>query len=227
MDPKQLHKYVAAFVMSDGGVYYSGKHCRYVRNQLAKHEDFLLFAKDVLSNVTTTTLTPVKDCREGRSPCLRLLTRTHPMFTKMRDRFYIGNYKSVSEHYLKLLDWEMMAILYQDDGGINIYTKGNHEYVDIALHTKRLSYGDSWLLKKTIREKLGVEFNVVRHGKRYLLRLRAKDHDTFLNGVRPHIFPSFTYKLTVPDDWPLINEGGDIVRPNRRLLEGGGNTSPL
>lgn len=226
MDQKQLHKYVSAFVMSDGGVYYSGKNCRYVRNQLAVHEDFLLFAQDILSRVTKTTLTEVKDDRENRKPCLRLMTKAHPMFTKMRKHFYVGNYKSISPHYLKLLDWEMMAILYQDDGGINIYEKDGNKYVDIALHTKRLSYGDSWLLKKTIKDTLDVEFNVVRHGERYYLRLRSRDQATFLNKVRPFIFSSFQYKLTVPDDWPLISEGGDIVRPDRRLSEGGGNIIP-
>lgn len=222
MDKKTLHKYIAAFVMGDGGVYFSGKNCRYVRNQLACHRDYLEFQASILEELTSVSLFTVKE-REGRKPTLCLMSKTHPVYTQMRNHFYTDNYKGVSEHYLKLLDWEMMAYLFCDDGSNSMYTKDGHDYLDIRLNTKRLSYGDSWLLKKAIREKLGVEFNVVRHYHRYFLRLRSKDDATFLNSVRPYMPESFNYKLTCPHDWPLLNEGGDIVRPNRRRLETAGN----
>jgi hypothetical protein len=217
MDKKQLIKLLSTFVMGDGGVYYSGHNCRYVRNQLTKHEDFLNFQKNVLEMVTSTTLINVPDIRDNRQPCSRLMTRAHPVFTKLREQIYTGNYKSISPHYLKLMDWEMLAYLYQDDGCISIYTKDNNDYCDITLNLKRLSYGDQLLLKNALKEKLDLEFNV--NGRKfYFLRLRFKDQAKFLNGVARYIFPSFEYKLICPDDW-LRNADGDIVRTLRRRRE--------
>lgn len=217
MDKKQLIKLVSAFTTGDGGVYYSGKHCRYVRNQLAKHEDFLLFQQEVLSSITACSITEVKDYRGNRQPCLRIMTNAHPYFTTVRDQIYTGNYKSISPHYLKLMDWQVLAYLFQDDGCNYIYTKDGHDYLDITLNLKRLSYGDQLLLKRVLKDSLDLEFNVCGN-KYYFLRLRSKDYEKFLNGVKPYVFPSFNYKLICPDDW-LLNKDGDIVRTSRRRGE--------
>ena len=217
MDKKELTKLISALVMSDGGVYYSGKNCRYVRNQLAKHWDYLSWIRDVLSNVTTTTISEVKDKREGRQPTLNVTTRSHPMFNDIRERFYVGNYKSVDPHFLKMFDWQCAAILYMDDGHLRTDPRSPN-YFTCDLSTKRLSYGDSLLLKKTIKEKLDVEFNVRKDSRGYYyLTLRRKDAEKFLKGVYPYTFASFKYKFTYPDGKPVTDfnsGGGDIVRPS-------------
>ena len=224
MDKKHLVKLISSFVMGDGGVYYSGNNCRYIRNQLAVHKDYLEFQAEVLSEVTSCSIVPVKDDRDdcARKPQLRVITKSHPLFTQMRERFYTDGYKGIDPHYLKLLDWQMMAHLFMDDGSNQLYQKDGHDYLSIRLNTKRLSYGDSLLLKKAIKEKLDVEFNIQSHYHRYMLGLRSKDQATFLNGVRPFMFPSFDYKMKCPDDWPRY-AGGDIVRPSRKLLDSEGN----
>ena len=213
MDNKELTKLLSSFVMSDGGVYYSGKNCRYIRNQLAKHEDYLTWMQGILGNVTTCNLVAVNDNRDNRQPSLRLMTRTHPKFTKIRERFYTGSYKGVDPHYLKIFDWQCAAILYMDDGGLSTDPRSPNYYT-INIYTKRLSYGDTLLLKKAFKDKLGVEFNIRKEREYYYMTLRRKDAETFIRGVIPHMFPSFEYKLTYPDGRPLIStEGDDIVRP--------------
>jgi hypothetical protein len=68
----------------------------------------------------------------------------------------------------------------------------------------RLSYGDQLLLKKAIKENLDLEFNVVKTGnKYYTLRLRSKDLEKFMNGIKPYVLDSFQYKLYFSDDKPL------------------------
>lgn len=192
MTKKDLMKYISAFVMGDGGVYYSGNNCRFICNQIARHEDYINWRADILRELTDINIFPNQ--QEGKQLILCTQSKTHPLYTKVRERLYFDKYKSVDPHYLTLLDWEMLAILYQDDGSID-KDKRCDATPNIRLNTKRLSYGDSWLLKKAIKEKLDIEFNINRHYHRYFLSLRAKDYDKFKQGVEQFIKPSFMYKL--------------------------------
>ena len=199
MDKKELHKLISYFVMGDGGVYYSGQECRFVMNMLEKNEDYVLWAKTVLDNVTGTAIRKVKDERDGRHSILSLSTKTHPVFTKMREQIYTDNYKGLSPHYLKMLDWESLAILYMSDGGLYIDKPNpkrglvNPSY-SISLYMKRLSYGDQLLLKNSLK-RLGTEWNINRAGKYFCLRLRSKDNRVFSENTAPYMLSSFSYKI--------------------------------
>lgn len=192
MTRKELMKYISAFTMGDGGVYYSGNNCRFVANQIERNRDYIEWRANILRELTDVNLHISEQM--GKQPLLCTTTKTHPVYTAVRERLYVDNYKSVDPHYLKLLDWEMLAILYQDDGSIHDDKRCNATPI-VRLNTKRLSYGDSWLLKKTIKDRLGIEFNVHRHYHRYFLSLRAKDYEQFKLNFESFIKPSFSYKL--------------------------------
>jgi hypothetical protein len=192
MIKKDLYKYISSFVMGDAGVYYSGKHCRLVANSV--EGDYMLWKQSILENLTEVNYHIVNDKRGNRKPLHVLTTRTHPIYTQMRDRFYTNSYRGIDPHYLKMLDEEYLAILYMDDGSC-YKDKRCNATPRVSLNTKRLSYGDSLLLKKALKEKLELEFNIHRHNKFYYLSLRAKDYDKFVNMVHPYILNCFQYKL--------------------------------
>jgi hypothetical protein len=52
-----------------------------------------------------------------------------------------------------------------------------------------------FLLKKALKDKLDLEWNINRNGKYYYLRLRSKDNGKFINNIRPFITESFKYKV--------------------------------
>jgi hypothetical protein len=193
MDKRQLIKYISAFTMGDGGVYYSGKECRFVSNQLEKHRDYIEWRAEILEGLTSVNLHVSK--QEGKQDILSTTTRTHPTYTAVRKRLYIDGYKSVDPHYLSNLDWEMVSILFQDDGSACKDKRSPGCEPTVCLHLKRLSYGDQLLLKKAFKDKLEMEFNVQRHYDRWYLRLRSKDSSKFLSSVKSFIKPSFEYKL--------------------------------
>lgn len=215
MDKKLLHKYISAFIMGDGGVYLSGKEYRCIVSGTEK--EYIDWKASILSNLTNVNVHTVE--KSGKKPLTVCTTRQHPVYTKMRAHFYTGNYKGISPHYLKLLDWEMLAILFMDDGSNNMYERDGDLYLSIKLNTKRLSYGDSLLLKKAIKDNLGIEFNVNKQRYRdriyYYLTLRTKDQAVFLNNIKPYVLNCFAYKLQYPHDWPL-SEGGEIVCSSRK-----------
>ena len=214
MNKKQLTKLLSYFVMGDGGVYFSGNNCRFVMNMLEKNRDYVQWVADVCSEITDSPIRNVIDEREGRNPTLNITTKSHPVFTILRDRVYTDNYKGIDPHALKMLDWEALAILYMCDGGLYI-DKPNpvkglvNESYNVNLHMKRLSYGDFFLLKKALKDVLDLEWNINRAGKYYTLRLRSKDVSKFMEGVRPYILPSFGYKLVRTENPTEV--GGDIV----------------
>lgn len=200
-DKKELMKLCSFIVMGDGGVYLNGKNYYFIMNMIKENEDYVLLCKDILENITSCRITEVQ--KEGnRKLQLRLESRNHPYFNTLRDRIYIDKYKSIDNHALKLLDYEALSFLYMSDG--SACYKGKYKSICVTLNLKRLSYGDQLLLKKTLKDKLDLEWNVNKIGKYFYLTLRTKDHDKFFKNIKPYITPSFMYKIL--DEMPSSNE---------------------
>lgn len=205
-DNKALTKYVAAFVYGDGTI---GKdkrdngNCWFTTVKTEVNKDFIDFASDILSNITKVNVTKYEP-DSNTKPYFRLETLRHPFYNSFRERFYGTGKKAVDPHYLTLLDWETLAILYMDDGTISKTTSnGKYEKYNLELCTQGFTYGDNWLLKRAIKEKLDIEFNIHQRNLNnrimYSLYLRQKDMLTFLEKVSPFILPSFIYKITPID----------------------------
>ena len=219
MDKKQQTKLLSYFIMGDGGVYIVKQNAKFIMNMRAVNQDYINWVDSVLKNVTGTKQYVRKDYNTDgcqRASQIRLESKCHPEFTKLRERIYTDSYKGIDPHALKLLDWEAMAILYMCDGGLNedkpCAKKGlvNSSW-NLTLNMKRLSYGDHLLLKRAIKEKLGMEFNINRQGKYYYLRLRTKDVEAFCKGVLPYMTKSFMYKVRMIDSCSQAEQDGEIV----------------
>jgi hypothetical protein len=222
-DKKELYKLISYLVMGDGGVYKNGgpkSGARFILVQREDHLDFVTYAADIINNVTSCSIKHVdrsKDTDANRRDQLRLESKTHPIFSHMREHIYTDLYKGICPHYLKMLDWESLAILYMSDGYIQRYIRPevgmkNPSY-SLTLNMKRLSYGDQVLLKRALEEKgMGI-WNVVKQSQYYSLRLRNKFLSLFMSNIESYIVPSYEYKLI--SDCRMISpsqeEGGDIV----------------
>lgn len=201
-DKKELVKLCSFMVMGDGGVYKStgSKEYSFAMNMIVKNEDYVLLCKDILENITSCKISPVQ--KEGnRQLQLRLSSKGHPFFTTLRNRIYIDKYKSIDQHALKLLDYEALSFLYMSDGSLSL-SKG--KFPTVTLNLKRLSYGDLFILKKALKEKLDLEWNINKDGKYFYLRLRQKDILKFMENIKPYITPSFMYKIL--DEMPSDNK---------------------
>jgi hypothetical protein len=96
---------------------------------------------------------------------------------------------------LTLLDAQALAIIYMADGSCVYDKRSPNAKPNVTLNTKGFSYGDNWLLKKEIKEKLNLEFNIQRQNNYWYLRLRSKDFEVFIDMIRGFVTPSFSYKL--------------------------------
>ncbi len=207
-DKKELHKLIAYFVMSDGGVYKSGKSKNgdyyFVMTQREDHLDFCEYSASILENITTARIKYVdrsEDTDANRKNQYRVETKTHPIFTHMRDRIYVDKYKSLDAHYLKMLDWESLAIMYMSDGNLHKYLKPESRMVNpsynLQLNLKRLSYGDQLMLKHALEEKQMGAWKINRQNQYYYLRLSTKFVPMFLGNIEKYILPSYQYKVTL------------------------------
>ena len=190
MDKKTLVKYISAFTFGDGCLYIpQGKvNARLTVVHIERNKDYLDWKADILSNFTNVWRRRVTT---NVNPAVRFDTASHPLYTQIKERMYICGRKVIDPHYLKLLDWEVMAILYQDDGCV-AQRPGKENTVYIS--TNCFSLPEQDYFRKVIADKLGVMFNINKHMGSYRLRLRTKDFHKFLDGVRPYMLPSFEYK---------------------------------
>jgi hypothetical protein len=230
MNEKEKIKYVVAFTYGDGYIGRHGINCRFEANNIIDNKDYIEWRASILQNITETKIYFIEINRGNRKNILKTSTKTHPIFTKVHSRMYLNGKKVIDPHYLKLLDWETLAIWYMDDGSIRPtirYYKDKTYYCTPTpnLATCCFSYGDNLLIKKAIKENLEIEFNISKHAKtklgeqQYILNLASSSFNKFVDGVRKYILPSFEYKLN-PYEKPLLErEGGEKVRTTEKSVE--------
>lgn len=202
MESKYLTKIVAACLLGDGCVKIrpcGHKNAHFVLAQTEDHYDHVLYIKNILSELTHVNEWTKENFSKGsgKNPKVQkwIETRTHPFYTKFRERMYPNGHKVVDPHYLTLLDWEFLAIWYMQDG--SVCSNGTHASIRIATHN--FSYGDNHCLRQALADKLGILFNVVssrRNNKQYYsLSLNSKSNECFLENVSPYVQHSFSYKI--------------------------------
>lgn len=192
INEKQLSKLLYYFTSFDGGVYPSGKECRFVLNMRKANLDYINWVKETIETFTSVNMREVIQ-HGNRAPLICLTSKTHPKFTTLRERLYLPDGKKVLDpHQLTLLDSEALAIIFMADGGTSL-DKG--KYPEIKLHTKGYSYFDNLALSKAIYEKTGVRTTVNRHNQYCFLRVKTADLTLFIKTVSPYTLPSFSYKL--------------------------------
>jgi hypothetical protein len=205
-DKKVLTKYVSYFTLGDGCLRVQKSLNRPNKNlnahfeccQVKEHEDYILWRADILSNITSVTVKD-REVKIGKTQ-LKTQTQRHPFFTAIRNRLYLNNHKVIDPHTLKLLDWEGLAILYQDDGCLSKKPSGNNCYT-LTISTESFSYGDNVLLQRAIKDKTDILFRINKTSSNdnihYRLCLSKYELiNQFVDGVSKYIKPSFEYKIT-------------------------------
>ena len=222
MDKKQLNKLISAFSMADGGLYKSSKTSKeafFAMNMLTANLDYIDYVKSVLENVVYVAKSDVKN--PCKNPQTRITSRQHPLLTNIHGRIYRDcGYKGLDEHWVRCIDFEILAIFYMADGCLSVEKPNPKKGLvnpspNVTLNMKRLSYGDKWFLKKCLKDNLDLEFNIgcqSYRGKTYYhLRLRNKDIKKFMDGVRPYILKSFEYKLFNSERVAPVNKLDDEI----------------
>lgn len=212
-DNKQLTKIVAASLLGDAHLSWDKRskngNSGFVLTQILPHKDYLAYIQSYLETLTTTNLSKARDAvddvtilgvRTSQQETWKLLSRLHPFYTKFRERMYPNGHKVVDPHYLTLIDAQFLANWIQEDGWLSASLhKGKHIQYHLEIASQSFSYADNMLLRKALKERLDLDFNVtqftIKSGLKYRLRASAKDIDKIIQLVEPYIVPSFMYKI--------------------------------
>lgn len=227
-DNKYITKVIAASLLGDGSVskISENRNPVFEISLLSSHIDHLNYLEEVILPITTASYYIRKpevfiynNKESKRQEQTRLRTKAHPFFKKFRERMYPHGHKVVDPHYLTLLDWEFLAIWYQEDGYLTAYySNGKHPQYRIGLSTNGFSYGDNHLLRSALKEKLNLDWNVTNHtnpngSRSYKLILSPKQIDIVITNTSRYIQPSFEYKINKTTTLARIDalKSNDIV----------------
>lgn len=167
-----------------------------------KQEGYALYKAEILKWLTAVTVAEYdsnypKD-KDIKLKTTRVTTRNHPMYSKLRERFYYQDRKTVTEHLMKMLTPMGIALWYQDDGCF-AYHGG---YQEVYLNTQGFNLAENELMSRHLQKRFGLQIRVNRaQGKYYCLRLRRKDRQKFIDLVSPFISECMKYKVEITDKW--------------------------
>jgi hypothetical protein len=198
---KDLNKRLYAFSMFDGHLMFPGNSTNacLVVNMLERHKDYIDKVIQSLEEVPVgyKQSLPQIYVKDGfdRQQQIRLQSHNHPIFTKIHQRIYLNGHKVVDPHMLTLMDEEFLAIAFMADGSRYVDKRWDNATPSYRLHLNNLCYGDLMLIKKSLKETLGLEINTRKKGMRYDLAIPNMYSNLFEEIVSPYILPSFQYKI--------------------------------
>jgi len=230
LNREELRSVIIAMVMGDGCLscrkgrseaFFQMSHCE------AQYE-YMLWKKKFLDKITSSSIHKTKRELNGKIFYgYHLGTRQHPMLTKLRKRMYYNGRKVLDEYIVKKLNPLSLAILFMDNGTHGFNPNGKD--VTFYLSTEAYDYANQLLLKKSLKLKFDLDWNINKAGKtklgnyKYRLRLRNKHNDRFVEIIKPYIVPCMRYKLGPYANLLDDKSSSDIVRPTQQCVETGRN----
>jgi hypothetical protein len=199
-----IEGYIIVFSVGDGCLTFHKKTSRlpiFVANVTSDHRDYSDWRAGILRDIVTVH-TYDRVCKNPNAkPQIHTRTAQHEIFGKLREHLYdaSGN-RILTDYALSFVNWEFLAILYQDDGSLHVNKRLNSGRFPTYLSTNSYSHGDNCRLANAIHKSTGLPFDV-RHKRQHngnihwRLYLQAQYYQDFKAGVEQFIQPSFGYKL--------------------------------
>jgi len=118
-------------------------------------------------------------------------TKSHPIYTELKDRFYYQGRKTIDEFLMKTLSVEGLAYWYQDDGtrGTDVLNQQAIICTD-CFNKVEQDFMSYWLAKR-----FNLHFEPLKYKNSFRLRLRVKEVDKFAEMIRHYIVESMKYKI--------------------------------
>jgi hypothetical protein len=175
-------------LLGDGCIAKHGKHHRlHVKHKLG-HEALVMFKYEVFREFISMAPHHFDQRLRGRRfPCVQFATRTHPVFTKWRSRFYTERHKIVPVDIARDLSPLALAVWLMDDGAA--------DYAGITFQTHSFSQVETSRLAAALRDRYGLETNLRWNRGSWIVYVHAASLPLLKDTVSQHLLPQFEYKL--------------------------------
>ncbi len=198
MNDEEIRGAVIGMILGDGHINLSQRstngHIDFAHG--VKQRDYAVWKASILENLTSVRITDgisrIKKINNKEYPHVRVLTKTHPLYTHLWKRFYHNGRKTIDEFLMNQLTPLGLAIWYQDDGTL----ENREKFLTPTLQTNWFNVLENRLMSKCLADKFHIEFRVHKLNAKYLkLTLRRKDRENFFDIARPYIQPCLLYKI--------------------------------
>jgi hypothetical protein len=175
-------------ILGDGSIskpYKNNSHMRIVHSINQKewlHFKHSVFDKYYLANDIYIRNYKSDKYKSGEYTEIGFKTKTHPIFTSLRNKFYVNGKKSIDE-FINNLNTLGLAIWYMDDGNVGQY--------GLFLNTQSFFTKEKNRAIKVLNEKWNLKATLHSQGQIYIW---SESVPTFLLLIDEHIIPSMRYK---------------------------------
>jgi recombination protein RecA len=175
-------------VLGDASLAMHGHHARLHVKHKAAHRALAEFKREVFSRFTSMPLHAF-DQRLGakRYPCVQFATRTHPVFTAWRRRFYPDRHKQVPDDIADLLTPLAVAVWFMDDGSA--------DHTGITLQTHSFELSEVQQLQEALSEQFDIGATIRANKRRPILYVGKRELPRFVEVVEPFVLEDLEYKL--------------------------------
>ena len=125
--------------------------------------------------------------RGKRYPCVQFVTRTHPVFTIWRRRFYKGGRKTAPIEVSELLTPLAAAVWFLDGGSA--------DHTGVTLQTHSFNEVEVRRLQTAMSEQFDVMATVRENKRRLILYVGKRELPKFAEIISPFVLSDFEYKL--------------------------------
>lgn len=203
LSKEELIGVIIGMMLGDGYLFGDKQKCLTIVHSPAQRE-YLDFKVSILTQLTAIhRYDRIVKFKNGKKyPLLCIVTRHHPVYTKIYRILYRDGRKAVTKEVLRKLTILGLAIWFMDDGSLTLHYKRNkngQRYiagVEYNLHTEGFSYEENLLIKSYLKEALGIEAKVHRtKGKYWKIYMNGTQGRKFAEIIAPYVIPSMEYKL--------------------------------
>ena len=175
-------------VLGDGSLAMHGHHARLHVKHKTAHRALAEFKHETFSRFTSMALHAF-DQRLGSKqyPCVQFATRTHPVFSAWRRRFYPDGRKQVPEDIADLLTPLATAVWFMDDGSA--------DHTGVTLQTHSFTLSEVQRLQMALSERFDVEATIRENKGRPIIYVGKHQLPRFVEVVRPFVLKDLEYKL--------------------------------
>ena len=181
-------------LLGDGSIAKHGFHDRlFVKHKLA-HRALAEWKREVFDSFTTMPLHQFDQRLNGKLyPCVQFVTRTDPVFSEWRQRFYDGRRKIVPAEISSFVTPVSIAVWLMDDG--------TADRAGVSFQTHSFELAEVERLATLLRVQLEIEASVQKNKGRWILYVPKSSLRRLRSLVDGHVLPEFAYKLVPRGSW--------------------------
>lgn len=181
-------------LLGDGSIAKHGHHHRLFIKHKAAHLALAAWKRDVFDDFTSMPLHHF-DQRLGDRlyPCVQFVTRTNPIFSEWRQRFYRDGRKIVPENIEKLLAPVAVAVWFMDDG--------TADRAGVSFQTHSFQHDEVERLAAALRDIYRLETSLNRNKGAHVVYVHGRSVPALAALIAPTMLPELAYKLVPRGTW--------------------------